>query len=83
MVFGRTPNQHNIEMQLNSKLSDGSAQSGLDGDNNSNDDNDTDANRWTQLVRRRTVRLADLRREFAGWHGSHERHCILHDVLFN
>lgn len=40
-----------------------------------------DTNRWAELVRRRSMRLADLRREFQGWHGAHERHCILHDVL--
>ncbi|KAJ6646887.1 Restin like [Pseudolycoriella hygida] len=39
-----------------------------------------DADRWAELVRRRSVRLADLRREFQGWHGAHERHCILHDL---
>nr|XP_040235376.2 restin homolog isoform X13 [Anopheles coluzzii] len=37
--------------------------------------------RWAELVRRRALRIADLRREFQGWHGNHERHCILHDVL--
>lgn len=42
---------------------------------------DDDADRWAELVQRRSVRLADLRREFQGWHGAHERHCILHDVL--
>ena len=37
--------------------------------------------KWVELVQRRSLRLADLRREFQGWHGNHERHCILHDVL--
>lgn len=45
-------------------------------------DND-DAGRWADLVRRRSARLEELRREFQGWHGSHEQHCILHDVLLS
>uniref|UniRef100_A0A1L8E5P6 Putative cytoskeleton-associated protein n=1 Tax=Nyssomyia neivai TaxID=330878 RepID=A0A1L8E5P6_9DIPT len=40
-----------------------------------------DMGRWVELIRRRSMRIADLRREFQGWSGSHERHCILHDVL--
>uniref|UniRef100_A0A2M4CRD5 Putative cytoskeleton-associated protein n=1 Tax=Anopheles darlingi TaxID=43151 RepID=A0A2M4CRD5_ANODA len=41
----------------------------------------SEVGRWAELVRRRALRIADLRREFQGWHGNHERHCILHDVL--
>lgn len=37
--------------------------------------------RWAELVKKRTLNVADLRREFTGWHGNHERHCILHDVF--
>ncbi|EAT34040.1 AAEL013699-PA [Aedes aegypti] len=44
-------------------------------------DTDSEVGRWADLVRRRALRIADLRREFQGWHGNHERHCILHDVL--
>ncbi|XP_065073889.1 restin homolog isoform X10 [Ochlerotatus camptorhynchus] len=44
-------------------------------------DTDSEIGRWADLVRRRALRIADLRREFQGWHGNHERHCILHDVL--
>lgn len=44
-------------------------------------DTETEIGRWADLVRRRALRIADLRREFQGWHGNHERHCILHDVL--
>ncbi|XP_039432946.1 restin homolog isoform X11 [Culex pipiens pallens] len=44
-------------------------------------DAETEIGRWADLVRRRALRIADLRREFQGWHGNHERHCILHDVL--
>ncbi|XP_055591971.1 restin homolog isoform X2 [Uranotaenia lowii] len=44
-------------------------------------DIDYEVGRWADLVRRRALRIADLRREFQGWHGNHERHCILHDVL--
>ncbi|XP_055713433.1 restin homolog isoform X15 [Phlebotomus papatasi] len=40
-----------------------------------------DMGRWVNLIRRRSMRIADLRREFRGWQGAHERHCILHDVL--
>lgn len=40
-----------------------------------------DAGRWAELVRRRSARLDELKREFQGWHGAHEQHCILHDVL--
>ncbi|XP_052893980.1 restin homolog isoform X2 [Anopheles moucheti] len=45
------------------------------------DTTDSEVGRWAELVRRRALRIADLRREFQGWHGNHERHCILHDVL--
>lgn len=41
----------------------------------------SDSGHWTELVRRRGTRLNELRREFRGWHGTHEQHCILHDVL--
>jgi CAP-Gly domain-containing linker protein 1 len=37
--------------------------------------------RWAELVKQRSLQIADLRREFQGWHGNHERHCILHDVF--
>ncbi|XP_073825078.1 cytoplasmic linker protein 190 isoform X21 [Musca autumnalis] len=41
----------------------------------------SDADRWVRLIARRSFRLADLRREFRGWTGNHEKHCILHSVL--
>ncbi|XP_046812528.1 restin homolog isoform X9 [Lucilia cuprina] len=41
----------------------------------------SDADRWARLIARRSFRLADLRREFRGWSGNHEKHCILHSVL--
>lgn len=37
--------------------------------------------RWAAMVKQRSLQVADLRREFQGWHGNHERHCILHDVF--
>ncbi|XP_062130601.1 restin homolog isoform X12 [Drosophila sulfurigaster albostrigata] len=40
-----------------------------------------EADRWRQLIARHSIRLSDLRREFRGWSGKHERHCILHSVL--
>ncbi|XP_015033476.3 restin homolog isoform X7 [Drosophila willistoni] len=40
-----------------------------------------EADRWRRLIARHSIRLADLRREFRGWSGKHERHCILHSVL--
>ncbi|XP_043864966.1 restin homolog isoform X9 [Drosophila mojavensis] len=40
-----------------------------------------EAERWRRLIARHSIRLADLRREFRGWSGKHERHCILHSVL--
>lgn len=40
-----------------------------------------DADRWARLIERRSFRLADLRRQFRGWTGVHEPHCILHNVL--
>lgn len=40
-----------------------------------------DAERWTRLIASRSYRLADLRREFRGWSGKHEQHCLLHSVL--
>ncbi|XP_055680972.1 restin homolog isoform X18 [Lutzomyia longipalpis] len=46
-----------------------------------NEQREKDMGRWVELIRRRSMRIADLRREFQGWSGSHERHCILHDVL--
>jgi len=39
--------------------------------------------RWAEFVRQRSLQVADLRREFQGWHGNHERHCILHDVFLD
>lgn len=47
----------------------------------SSSDRSKEIGRWVELVQRRSLRLVDLRREFQGWQGSHERHCILHDVL--
>lgn len=44
-------------------------------------DSSSDSGQWANLVRRRSARLNELRREFQGWHGTHEQHCILHDVL--
>ncbi|XP_017025635.1 restin homolog isoform X17 [Drosophila kikkawai] len=40
-----------------------------------------EADRWRRLIARHSIRLSDLRREFRGWSGKHERHCILHSVL--
>ncbi|XP_017854151.1 restin homolog isoform X15 [Drosophila busckii] len=40
-----------------------------------------EAERWRQLIARHSISLAHLRREFRGWSGKHERHCILHSVL--
>ncbi|KAM8717764.1 hypothetical protein ACLKA7_004463 [Drosophila subpalustris] len=40
-----------------------------------------EADRWRQLIARHSIRISDLRREFRGWSGKHERHCILHSVL--
>lgn len=37
--------------------------------------------RWAAMVKQRSLQIVDLRREFQGWHGNHERHCILHDVM--
>lgn len=37
--------------------------------------------RWATMVKQRSLQLVDLRREFQGWNGNHERHCILHDVF--
>lgn len=37
--------------------------------------------RWAEMVKRRNLQVVDLRREFQGWNGNHERHCILHDVF--
>lgn len=37
--------------------------------------------RWAAMVKQRSLQIVDLRREFQGWHGNHERHCILHDVF--
>lgn len=47
----------------------------------SSGDRSKEIGHWVELIQRRSLRLADLRREFQGWQGSHERHCILHDVL--
>lgn len=46
-------------------------------DSSSNSDN----GQWADLIRRRNHRLNELKREFQGWTGTHEQHCILHDVL--
>uniref|UniRef100_A0A0A1WX41 Restin homolog n=2 Tax=Zeugodacus cucurbitae TaxID=28588 RepID=A0A0A1WX41_ZEUCU len=48
---------------------------------NINEDKLSDSDRWARLVARRGFRLAELRREFRGWYGNHERHCILHSIL--
>uniref|UniRef100_A0A1A9ZN83 CAP-Gly domain-containing protein n=1 Tax=Glossina pallidipes TaxID=7398 RepID=A0A1A9ZN83_GLOPL len=40
-----------------------------------------DAERWSKLIKRRNFPLSELRREFRGWTGNHEKHCILHSVL--
>ncbi|XP_043069816.1 restin homolog isoform X9 [Drosophila bipectinata] len=40
-----------------------------------------EADRWRRLIARHSIRLSDLRREFRGWSGKHESHCILHSVL--
>lgn len=44
-------------------------------------DSSSDNGQWAELIRRRNVRLGELKREFRGWQGTHEQHCILHDVL--
>lgn len=41
----------------------------------------SDHGQWADLIRRRNVRLSELKRELRGWQGTHEQHCILHDVL--
>uniref|UniRef100_A0A0K8TT97 Putative cytoskeleton-associated protein n=1 Tax=Tabanus bromius TaxID=304241 RepID=A0A0K8TT97_TABBR len=46
-----------------------------------NESKDSIYGQWADLIRRRSLRLKDLRREFRGWSGNHEQHCILHDVL--
>lgn len=46
-------------------------------DSSSNSDN----GQWADLIRRRNHRLTELKREFRGWQGTHEQHCILHDIL--
>lgn len=43
----------------------------------------SDNGQWADLIRRRNSRLSELKREFIGWQGTHEQHCILHDVLTN
>ncbi|XP_052852573.1 restin homolog isoform X18 [Drosophila gunungcola] len=40
-----------------------------------------EADRWRRLIARHSIKVSDLRREFRGWSGKHERHCILHSVL--
>uniref|UniRef100_A0A1A9WBH6 CAP-Gly domain-containing protein n=1 Tax=Glossina brevipalpis TaxID=37001 RepID=A0A1A9WBH6_9MUSC len=40
-----------------------------------------DAERWSKLIKRRNFPLSELRREFRGWTGNHEKHCLLHSVL--
>ncbi|XP_026844192.1 restin homolog isoform X13 [Drosophila persimilis] len=40
-----------------------------------------EADRWRRLIAKHSIRVSDLRREFRGWSGKHERHCILHSVL--
>jgi hypothetical protein len=37
--------------------------------------------RWAAYIRQRSLHVDGLRREFTGWSGNHERHCILHDVF--
>ncbi|KAG5675079.1 hypothetical protein PVAND_005011 [Polypedilum vanderplanki] len=37
--------------------------------------------RWATYIRQRSEHIDDLRRQFTGWTGNHERHCILHDVF--
>jgi hypothetical protein len=49
--------------------------------NSSSSDDEEQIGRWAALVKQRNLQLVDLRREFQGWHGNHERHCILHDVF--
>lgn len=41
----------------------------------------SDNGQWANLIRRRNNRLSELKRDFQGWQGTHEQHCILHDVL--
>lgn len=41
----------------------------------------SDNGQWANLIRRRNSRLYELRRDFRGWQGTHEQHCILHDIL--
>lgn len=36
--------------------------------------------RWAAYIKER-LHVAELRRDFQGWSGNHERHCILHDVF--
>ncbi|XP_039949142.1 restin homolog isoform X12 [Bactrocera neohumeralis] len=48
---------------------------------NINEDKLNGSDRWVRLITRRGFRLAELRREFRGWYGNHERHCILHSIL--
>lgn len=36
--------------------------------------------RWATYIKKR-IEIDELRREFNGWTGHHERHCILHDVF--
>ncbi|XP_036225531.1 restin homolog isoform X12 [Bactrocera oleae] len=48
---------------------------------NINEDKLNGSDRWVRLITRRGFRLAELRREFRGWYGNHERHCILHTIL--
>ncbi|KMY90679.1 restin homolog isoform X16 [Drosophila simulans] len=40
-----------------------------------------EADRWRRLIARHSIKVSDLRREFRGWSGKHESHCILHSVL--
>lgn len=37
--------------------------------------------RWAAYIRQKSLQVDELRREFTGWTGNHERHCILHDVF--
>lgn len=70
-------------LENKSEHSGSSIKGGTAGDSccGSNVDRSKEIGRWVELVQRRSLRLVDLRREFQGWQGSHERHCILHDVL--
>lgn len=36
--------------------------------------------RWATYIKKR-IEVDELRREFNGWSGNHERHCVLHDVF--